>query len=421
MSNIHLQTLKGFRDFLPQDKQRRDYFVDKLRQTFEVYGFLPLETPTLEYAELILGKYGTEADKLVYRFTDKGEREVALRYDQTVPTARVLAQYKHELPKFFRRYQIQNVFRAEKPQKGRYREFTQCDIDIFGSSDSLADAEVLATAYAGYVACGFTGIEVRLNDRQVLISHLQPFATEEVKIFDIIQSVDKLDKHTQEEVEAELVSKGLAIESAKGALKSIQTAQSSENLSSIMKLAVSLGVPESALIFTPTLARGLDYYTGMIFEVAIPAYGSGSLGGGGRYDNLIESLGGESTPATGFSFGFDRMIDAALTLGLLSDEMLQRGVMVTIFDDQSVDYSLNVANELRQKGIKVSVYPNCADNLGKQLKYADTVGFDYTVVCGPNEIVEQKAVLKDMKAQSQETLTLPELMDHLSKEYGKTN
>src|SRR5258708_3739464 len=172
MSNQTPQNLKGFRDFLPTEKRKRDFVLQKVVEVFERFGFAPLETPTLEYASLLLGKYGAEADKLVYTFTDNGDRQVGLRYDQTVPTARVLAQYQNELPKMFRRYQTQNVFRAEKPQRGRYREFTQCDIDIFGSTSPIADAEILACTYAAYQNIGFKNIQLKINDRQTLMSSL---------------------------------------------------------------------------------------------------------------------------------------------------------------------------------------------------------------------------------------------------------
>ena len=200
MSNNAPQTLKGFRDFLPTEKRKRDYISGIIRATFERHGFEPVETPTLEYASLLLGKYGAEADKLVYKFEDQGERQIGLRYDQTVPTARLLAQYKHTLPKYFRRYQIQNVFRAEKPQKGRFRELTQCDCDIFGSKSPLADAEVLAVFYNVYKNIGLQDIRIVINDRQTLVQNLSPFATETVDVFSIIQSIDKLDKIAAEGV-----------------------------------------------------------------------------------------------------------------------------------------------------------------------------------------------------------------------------
>ena len=269
------QTLKGFRDFLPEEKRIRNFVMGKITEVFELYGFEPLETPTLEYASLLLGKYGDEADKLVYTFTDNGNRRVGLRYDQTVPTARVLAQYRDQLPQYFRRYQMQNVFRADKPQKGRYREFTQCDIDIFGSTSPLADAEIIACTYAAFVNVGFSKIVLRINDRKVLFDALQPFATEQVSTLSMIQSIDKLDKLPQEEIVKELCDKGLRAEVSQQVLDVVQAAQPTKNLQQIMDITNNLGVPKEAMQFSPFLARGLDYYTGMIFEVILPDFPMG--------------------------------------------------------------------------------------------------------------------------------------------------
>src|SRR3989338_770086 len=208
MSNqIKPQTVKGFRDFLPTEKRQRDFVAQKIKEIFELFGFEPLETPTLEYASLLLGKYGKEADKLLYTFKDRGERELALRYDQTVPTARVLVQYQQILPKYFRRYQIQNVFRSDKPQKGRYREFTQCDIDIFNSKSFLADAEIIATTYFAFKNVGYPKIKILINDRQTLFRYLKPYETTELDIFSIIQCIDKLIKIGKDGVVKELSEK----------------------------------------------------------------------------------------------------------------------------------------------------------------------------------------------------------------------
>jgi histidyl-tRNA synthetase len=284
----NLQTLKGFRDFLPEEKRRRDFVMGKIVEVFERFGFEPLETPTLEYASLLLGKYGSEADKLVYTFEDAGGRRVGLKYDQTVPTSRVLAQYREKLPKYFRRYQIQNVFRAEKPQKGRFREFTQCDIDIFGTTSPLSDAEIVACTYQVYKNIGFPDVVIKLNDRVVITTALTPLANKKVTVSSIIQSIDKLDKTSEYEVEQELINKGLDMETAKKALETLAAAEPSDNLVEIMEAAKALGVPEEVVIYEPSLARGLDYYTGMILEVVIPEFTAGSVAGGGRYDKLFK-------------------------------------------------------------------------------------------------------------------------------------
>lgn len=413
MSNQLLQTLKGFRDFLPAEKRRRDFVLQKVTEVFKRFGFEPLETPTLEYAELLMGKYGAEADKLVYNFEDNGGRKVGLRYDQTVPTARVLAQYQNELPKYFRRYQTQNVFRADKPQKGRYREFTQCDIDIFGSSSPLADAEVLACTYEAYKNIGFQKIVLKINDRQTLMETLQLYAIESVSVFSIIQSIDKLDKMSREDVQTELVQKGLAAEKAAEALVSIQAAQPSENLQTIIQMAIELGVPKDSLQFEPSLARGLDYYTGMIFEVILPEYPVGSVGGGGRYDKLIEQLGGVDIPAVGIAFGFDRTVEAAEQLGLIPNNEVGTKVLVTIFDQSFAAKSLETAATLRAAGVATEVYP-AFDKLAKQFKFADQKKIPYVIIIGEAEVQENKVTLKNMQSGEQKMIDLTDLVGRLS-------
>ncbi len=400
MSNTPVQTLKGFRDFLPDEKRKRDYVIAKMKAVYEKFGFEPIETPTLEYADLLLGKYGDEADKLVYNFKDRGDRDIALRYDQTVPTARILYQYQSELPRYFRRYQIQNVFRADKPQKGRYREFTQSDCDVFGSTDTLADAEVLAVFYAVYFELGLKNVTIEINDRETLLSFLSPFATPEVSVMSLTQSIDKLDKQTPAEVAAELVTKGLTSVAAEQLLSELQKVKPSAQLQQIVDKAQTLGVPASALKFNPNLARGLDYYTGLIFESRIPEYPTGSLGGGGRYDNLINQLSGYQMPAVGFAVGFDRTVEVADALGLLPAESLGSQVLVTVFDEQFAPQSLALATTLRAAGIKTEVYP-AVDKLGKQFKLADQKKIPYVAILGENEVTKNVVLLKNMQTGEQ--------------------
>lgn len=404
-----LQPLKGFRDFLPTEKRKRDYVRTKIIESFENFNFEPLETPTLEYASLLLGKYGIEADKLVYQFEDNGGRQCALRYDQTVPTARVLAQYQHELPKYFRRYQIQNVFRAEKPQKGRFREFTQCDIDIFGSTSPIADAEILACVYATFKNIGFNEVILKVNDRKTLIETLQPYATQTVDVFSIIQSIDKLDKISTDQVIEELVHKGLAHNDATDALDAINKAQPSAQLLEIMHIAEQLGIPATNLQFQSMLARGLDYYTGMIFEIAVPDYAAGSLGGGGRYDNLIKQLGGIDIPAVGVGLGFDRIVQAADELGIFAHITKQPRILVTIFSTEQLDYALSIAAWLRNNKVNVEVTPHIGD-VGKQLKIASQKEIPFVIIAGEDEQKAGTVTLKNMFNGSQETVTKEQLL-----------
>jgi histidyl-tRNA synthetase len=413
MKNV--QTLKGFRDFLPSQKRARDYVTKVIKQVFEVYGFEPIETPTLEYSSLLLGKYGDEADKLVYSFEDKGGRSVALRYDQTVPTSRVLSQYQNDLPKYFRRYQIQNVFRADKPQKGRFREFTQCDCDIFESDSTVVDAELLAVYYSVYKKLGLTSIQLFINDRNTLMNTIQPFATQTVDVFSIIQSIDKLDKMSEEKVVTELVSKGLTKESAESVLTKITTAKMSDTLAQTVEQAVALGVAREALVFTPTLARGLDYYTGIIFEGKVPEYTVGSVGGGGRYDKLIGELCGRDIKANGFAIGFDRTVEAVVELGLIpQDNDTSSTVLVTLFDEGLTIEALKAAKQLRDEGIATEIYPQ-TDKMGKQFKLANQKNIPYVIVIGQSEAEANKVQLKNMKTGDQELLSLDEVLKKLMK------
>lgn len=410
MTNV--QTPKGFRDFLPEDARARQFVANKVREVFERFGFEPIETPTLEYASVLMGKYGDEADKLVFRFKDRGDRELALRYDQTVPTARLLAQYQGKLPRFWRRYQIQNVFRAEKPQKGRYREFTQCDIDIFDSTSPVADSEIIACTYFAFKNVGYPTVVLKINDRKILFTTLEKYATKTVSILSIIQSVDKLEKIGNEKVVEELEKKGLARNKPEELLLAIQSAKPTDNLSSIITLSQSLGVPKESLVFTPTLARGLDYYTGMIFEPTVPEYPAGSLGGGGRYDNLIKQLGGIDTPAVGIAFGFDRMVEAAVSLNLIPKETSATQILVTVFDQKSLSLSAVITQQLRSANIATELFP-ASEKLDKQLKYADRKGIPYVVIQGPNEIQKNIVTLKNMRTKEQKELTVDSLIDIL--------
>jgi len=401
------QALKGFRDFLPSEKRQREFVARKIRETFELFGFEPLETPTLEYAELLLGKYGKEADKLVYTFEDKGGRKIGLRYDQTVPTARVLAQYQNELPKFFRRYQIQNVFRAEKPQKGRFREFAQCDIDIFGTQSEIADAEILAATYFAYKNVGFKNPRLVMNSRKVLFDALKDYENDKVSVNSIIQTIDKLDKKSEDEVLKELESKG--VERASEALGVIKNSKPDKNLQNILDILEKYGIPKEDYDFNPLIARGLDYYTGMIFEVRIPGYDTGSVGGGGRYDNLIKDLSGVDIPAVGMAFGFDRTVEAAVEAGLIDESGSAATVLVTLFSEEYLTDTLGVLRALREKNISAEIYPE-VDKIGKQIKYADKKGIPFVAIIGEEEVKQSKITLKELASGESKLVSKEQLL-----------
>ena len=383
MKNI--QTLKGFRDFLPKEARKRQYVLDILKDVFESYGFEPLETPALEYEEILAGKYGDEGEKLMYKFKDLGGRNVAMRYDQTVPLARIVAQYTNDLPFPFKRYQIQNVWRAENTQKGRYREFLQVDIDTVGSPSLLADAEIIRIANDCLRKLEFTNFKILINDRKV-------FEGIDKKAIIIL---DKLDKIGIDGVKKELAASGFS----ENLIAKIQNQKPPQNYTEILEY---LRIDKSRILFTPTLARGLDYYTGLIFEVRLDGYSGGAVGGGGRYDNLIGMFAQRPIPAVGFSFGFDRLIEAMDELKLFEGKDL-RGTKILITNTS--DKGLEVADKLREQGIATELYVDERD-LDKQLKYADKKQIPFVLIFDGS-----KLILKDMKSGDQKEVTLQTLSD----------
>lgn len=404
------QTLKGFRDFLGQDARKRQWLKQVISNVFERFGFEPLETPTLEYESLLLGKYGNEADKLIYGFEDRGGRRIALRYDQTVPTARIVTQYRSQLVFPYKRYQIQNVWRADKPQKGRYREFTQCDADIVGNTSLMTDAEILAVYASIYLEIGINSIKIKINDREQLIANIKAAGIAEDQIFSVIQTIDKLDKKSREEVIAELIEKGIQQQSATQLLSALETCEISENLKTILKHVKMMGVNPAIFEFTPTLARGLDYYTGLIFEGIIPEYGVGSVGGGGRYDKLIKDLIGVDMPAVGFGLGFDRTLEAAEQLGKLPDFKGSAQVLVTIFNPDLAEKSLQVATLLRNQHITTEISLDEKKKLDQQLKYANAKGIPYVIVIGPDEAEKNTVKIKNMQLREETEVEIEHLI-----------
>ena len=396
---IKPQTLKGFRDFLPEETIRRQKAIEKIRKVFELFGFDPLETPAIEYADVLLGKYGEEADKLLYLFEDRGGRKVGLRYDQTVPAARVVAQYPN-LPKPFKRYQIQPVWRAENPQKGRFREFLQCDIDIFGTLGLLADSEVIACVLTVAKALGFPNAKMLINDRSVFIDLKPKF----------IAAIDKLEKIGKKNVVSELITKGMSDQDAQKLVSSFEDKKPTPDVLTVFNYLKNYGLEEfKDFQFKANLARGLDYYTGTIFELVLPDYQAGSIGGGGRYDNLIGQFTGNNCPAVGFAFGFDRIIEAIDQLGLSASQLTNTKILITIFSPELKNQSIALALKLRNAGINTEIYFDSADRLDKQLKYADKKGIPYAAIIGPDEAKNKTVTLKNLKERSQKPFSFDEL------------
>jgi histidyl-tRNA synthetase len=421
----------GTRDFLPDDIRRRQYVIGVIREVYETYGFEPLETPAFENIETLLGKYGEEGNKLIFKILRRGEHEksgeadLALRYDLTVPLARVVAQYQNELPKFFKRYQIQPVWRADRPAKGRFREFFQCDIDALGSASPVVEAEQLAAVADVLTRLGFQDFVIRLNHRRALTSLLECAGVPESLHADALVAIDKLDKIGVDGVCQELQSRGvnaaatmscldfftgLTTEDPRphSVLDRLRTFVNSHHAgpSAVDALdeivALSDGTAAHGRIrVDPSLARGLSYYTGAIMEVAVPDL-AGSLGGGGRYDNLVGMFLGRDVPACGFSLGLERLI-VVMSERSMFPAAVSGGpvdIMVTIWNDASRADALALASELRAGGLRVDVYAE-ADKLGRQFKYAGSRQVPFVAIVGDDERLRGEVAVKDMRSGHQ--------------------
>ena len=402
MSTIQPKTLKGFRDFLPEQAKKRTYVLNILKKVFESYGFEPLETPALEYEEILLGKYGDEGDKLMYRFIDNGKRKVAMRYDQTVPLARVVTQYQNDLPLPFKRYQMQNVYRAENTQKGRYREFLQVDLDIVGIYSPLADAETIVACVDCLKALGFEKFKILVNDR-MLFSNLPNRGITDSEVPVVIRAIDKLKKIGKEKVLEELIENGIESQRASYLLEALESEKPTPKIDEIFSAVEKMGVDKKFIEFLPTLARGLDYYTGIIFEVEIDGYDTGSVAGGGRYDNLIGMFAGRDIPAVGFAFGFDRLMEAMETLDLFPKNLNSKDILVAFSLSELEEKALKTTTSLRNKGLNVQVYLEDA-TLEKQLKYADKKKISFVLIVNSDSFVLKNMVSGEQKSVSLENL-----------------
>ncbi len=436
---IKPQTLKGFRDFLPEEAIKRQYLIDKIKSVFERFGFDPLETPALEYAETLLGKYGDEADKLLYIFEDRGKRKVGLRYDQTVPLARVISQYP-ELPKPFKRYQIQPVWRAENTQKGRYREFLQCDADIIGDNfPPTADAEILSLIWTIYSELGFKSFKIVVNSRTLLKkiyseTFYQTFGEPKKLIKDQIflkfaRILDKKEKIGIDGIRQEFSKEGFAVNNINRLINSLENLslksyhdvkKLDNNFFYSLQMAIErFKIPESNIKIDPFMSRGLDYYTGIIVEGKTEDYNI-SLVGGGRYDHLIKkSTNNDSKdnaiPAVGFAIGFDRTLEAMKELNLIPDKSTNTKVLVCIIENwkEVFPVALDYTHKLRGEKINTELYLYPQEKLEKQLKFANKKNVPYVLMVGVNETNQNMVTLKDMKSGEQKTITLDEAINIL--------
>ena len=417
----------GTRDFLPDDVRRRDHVLETIRNVYERYGFEPIETPALENIDTLLGKYGDEGNKLIFKILRRGEHEssgeadLALRYDLTVPLARVVAQYQNELPRFFKRYQIQPVWRADRPARGRFREFYQCDIDSVGSASPLVEVDQVAAVSEVLTRLGFRDFTIRLNHRQVLAALLTHAGIEPARHADALVALDKLDKIGRQGVGDELAERGIPKRGAatlvawidsEGGPEWLDRLQREldqpdagalaafENVRRILRLSRQTAALERVR-FDPSLARGLSYYTGAILEAAVPDL-AGSLGGGGRYDNLIGMFLGRDVPACGFSLGLERIIVVMTERSMFPARIADGAVdaLVTVWNDESAGDAIALASDLRESGLRVEVYPE-PDKLGKQVKYASNRHVPFVAIVGDEERARGEVAIKDLRSGEQ--------------------
>jgi len=483
---------RGMRDFLPADVRKREYVIGIIKQVYESYGFEPLETPAVENIETLMGKYGEEGNQLIFKILKRGEKleeelqsfkvaelqstetgsnsatpqlrnsanslsDLALRYDLTVPLARVVADRRNDLPKFFKRYQIQPVWRADRPARGRFREFYQCDVDAIGSKSMVVEAELISAVSEILERLGFDAFSIYLNHRMLLSGVLMSAGVPESQHNDALVAFDKMDKIGPEGVGQELArrnvgsgilrfldlttslsEKGLELFHQDGDAKSTLEKY---NQFALQELAEFVGNNDSGLCgigeleqvlsltrnthayghieLNPRLARGLSYYTGTIMEISLLPEDDDSdfddfnvsLGGGGRYDGLIGMFGKEQIPACGFSLGLERILVVMDERGMFPPEIAESkpaDVMVTIWSEESAGESLKLANEMRSNGLRVVTYPE-ADKLGKQFKYASQINVPWVCVLGESELAVNKVTLKNMQTGEQETIVRNEV------------
>ncbi len=449
---------KGTRDFSPAEMVRRNFIFNTIKKVYERYGFVQIETPAMENLSTLEGKYGEEGDKLLYRILNSGEvvsdakskgdrlkisdlAEKGLRYDLTVPFARYVVMHQNEISFPFKRYQMQPVWRADRPQKGRYREFYQCDADIIGSTSLISEAEFLLIIQEVFSSLQI-GVTIKINNRKILAGIAEVIGHSD-KLIDITVAIDKLDKIGEQKVKEELLAKGLSsdvvekmqslfemrgdFESKLNFLKSFLTESSIglkgiEETENVVNYLHAFGEHLKNLELDITLARGLNYYTGSIFEVKVndsrSTY-SGSVLGGGRYDDLTGIFGLPNISGVGISFGIDRIYDVMLEMNLFDQLHLSETtsqVLFVNFGQEEEQFCLKILNELRQAGINAEIFPEHSAKMKKQMSYADSKKIPFVILIGKDEMKSERLTIKDMATGLQEQLTLNEIISKLSKE-----
>ncbi|MFT5248957.1 MAG: histidyl-tRNA synthetase [bacterium] len=444
---------KGTRDFSPQEVSKRNYIMSIMRNSFKTYGYQPIETPSFEKSETLMGKYGEEGDRLIFKILNSGDylkkaddyllseknslkvtssiSEKALRYDLTVPFARYVVQHQNEITFPFKRYQIQPVWRADRPQKGRFREFYQCDADLVGSTSLWQEVELVQLYDDVFNQLKLDGVTIKLNNRKILSGIAEVIGAED-KLIDFTVALDKLDKIGKEGVKTEMLSKGISPEALdklnplfslagtaseklselKNMLSSSETGlKGIEELEFITKAFDTLSLKSATLEIDITLARGLNYYTGAIFEVSPPeGVKMGSIGGGGRYDDLTGIFGLKDISGVGISFGLDRIYLVIEELNLFPETVLANSKLLFInFGDKESLYAMQAISKLRENGIASELYPDQA-KMGKQMGYADKREIPFVILAGDKEMDSQTFTLKNMKTGDQSTISLDKLV-----------
>lgn len=444
---------KGTRDFSPSEMVKRSYMFETIKEVFRNFGFAPLETPAMENLSTLMGKYGEEGDKLLFKILNSGEfaakvkpeeldnskglalkiSEKGLRYDLTVPFARFVVQHQNEITFPFRRYQVQPVWRADRPQKGRYREFYQCDVDIIGSKSLLNEVELVAIVERVFKKLG-VGVVLKMNNRKILAGIAESIGHAD-KMMDITIAIDKLDKIGIESVEAELIGKGIAKE-AVDSLRPILMLEGDNNskLDTLYNIISSSeigvkGIEEMREIFALTgnlgidldieldlsLARGLNYYTGAIFEVKAKDFQIGSICGGGRYDDLTGIFGMPNMSGVGISFGADRIYDVLCGLDLFPEDVTTTTKAIFInFGGEELQVALKQLYKLRNREVSSEIYPDNV-KIGKQMEYANKRAIPYVIIIGANEIAKSCAVVKDMRSGEQQEVAFDDLHNFITR------
>ncbi len=437
-ATVKPQLLSGFRDFLPPQMLLRQQVLGILRENFERHGYEPLDTPALEHIATLTGKYG-EDEKLLYRFTDHGGREVGLRYDLTVPLARVAALHANDLVLPFKRYHIAPVWRGDRPQRGRFREFYQCDVDTVGSPSMLADAEAIATVADSLRALGIPGFTVQINHRRIISGLARLAGVADDQAGQVYRSIDKIEKIGPSGVRAELIERGVDADAADRVLDLVtlrgddaavlaelrgraanfpEVVSGVDDLEQLLRYLGALGIPREHYALQLSMVRGLDYYTGPVFEIAVEQPKVGSIGGGGRYDGLIGSFSGRDVPATGFSLGLERLFEVIGEFNLLPPVRTVAQVLVAVVRDSEDDgtaSALALVTELRAAGLRAEVYLNERRGLRDQFNYANRKGVPYVLLVGGDERAQGTVKLRDLGSGEERAVKHGEVADLLGR------